>query len=179
MKRHILLVGLPGSGKTTIARRAIELLRGRGIRVWGFWTGEIREAGIRRGFDIESLSGFRSVMAHVDLRQRPTVSKYGVDVAAVDTVAVAEINRAVSEGQRGVVLVMDEIGKMELMSPAFRAAVMAAMDSELRILATAMSKPHPFVDRVKGRPDVEVITVTRANRDSLPGTIAASLAGNG
>jgi len=117
MKRHILLVGLPGSGKTTIARRAIELLRGRGTRVWGFWTGEIREAGNRRGFDIESVSGTHAVMADVDFRQRPKVSKYGVDVAAVDTVAVAEINRAVGAGQRGAVLVIDEIGKMELMSP--------------------------------------------------------------
>lgn len=176
MKRQILLVGLPGSGKTTVARRTLEGLQGRGTPVYGFWTGEIREYGTRCGFDIESVSGGRAVMAHVDLPQGPKVSRYGVDVAAVDAVAVAEIRRAVAVGKPGAVLVIDEIGKMELMSPAFREAVTLALDSALRVLATAMSKPNPFVDGVKARPDVDVITATRANRDSLPGTITAGLA---
>jgi len=176
MKRHILLVGVPGCGKTTVVRRTVERLRDAGAAVFGFWTGEIREAGVRKGFDIESLSGKRAVMAHVTFRGGPRVSRYGVDMGAINDVAVAEIQRALAAGRADAVLIMDEIGKMELLSPEFRAAVNAALDAPLRILATAMTRPHPFVDAVKRRPDVEIVSVTCANRDNLPDVLAGDLA---
>jgi nucleoside-triphosphatase len=176
MKRHIILVGPPGCGKTTVIRRTVDRLRDARAPVFGFWTAEIRDQGIRRGFQIETLLGVRSVMAHVDFKAGPKVSKYGVNVEAVNRVAVAEIDRALREGERAAILVMDEIGKMELMSPAFRAAVASAIESPLRILATAMSKAHPFVDGLKRRPDVEVVAVSTANRDSLPEVLAGELA---
>lgn len=175
MKRHILLVGTPGCGKTTVTRRALELLRARGAEVFGFWTGEIRERGARLGFDIESLSGDRAIMAHVRFKGGPSVSKYGVDVEAVNRIAVAEIRRALREGRGGAILIVDEIGKMELFSAEFRDAVTTAVGGPLRLLATAMSKPHPFVDALKRRPDVETIAVTAANRDTLPEFLAVEL----
>jgi len=176
MMHHIVVVGAPGSGKTTVVRRTIDLLRARGAPVFGFWTGEIRQAGGRVGFDIESASGAREIMAHMDFRRGPAVSKYRVDVEAVKHVAVAEIRRALGAGASGAVLVVDEIGKMELFSEEFRAAVMAALESPLRVLATAMSKPHPFVDAIKARDDVEIVRVTSGNRDGLPDELARRLA---
>jgi len=175
IKRHLLLVGAPGCGKTTVARRTAELLRDRGAEIFGFWTGEIRERGARIGFDIESLSGDRAIMAHVGFKGGPSVSKYGVDVEAVNRIAVAEIRRALREARPAAILVIDEIGKMELFSAEFRDAVTTAIGGPLRVLATAMTKPHPFVDALKRRPDVETVAITTTNRDRLPELLAAEL----
>jgi nucleoside-triphosphatase len=53
---------------------------------------------------------------------------------------------------------------MELLSPRFREAVTQALNSGKRVLGTIMLNPHPFVDEIKRRPEVEVLPVTKDNR---------------
>ncbi len=53
----LLLTGPPGVGKTTVLRRAADELSDLEIR--GFVTEEIREAGQRVGFRIETLTASR------------------------------------------------------------------------------------------------------------------------
>src|ERR671930_595519 len=84
----ILLEGRPGIGKTTVARRLVEVLRMMGASVSGFTTEEIRDRGRRLGFRVESLSGPSAVLAHVDLSGPPRVGKYGVDLAAFERVVL-------------------------------------------------------------------------------------------
>jgi len=65
-------------------------------------------------------------------------------------------------------LVVDEIGKMELFSAAFRETMLAALDSPKPVLATIMRASQPWGDAVKSRSDVTLIEVTPANRQGLP-----------
>jgi nucleoside-triphosphatase len=67
--------------------------------------------------------------------------------------------------------VIDELGKMELASEAFRGAVSALFDRRLPLLATVHVARHPFTDALKR--DAEVVRVTRDNRDDLPNEIGA------
>lgn len=105
------------------------------------------------------------------------MGRYGVDVEAVDSLVTPEIRRGLSAAESGsrVVIVMDEIGKMELLSGLFRQAALAAFDSPARCLATILARPHPYADPLRSRPDVEVVTVTRQNRQGLPRWIAERL----
>lgn len=154
-------------GKTTCLRKALELAaRPAG----GFFTEEIREGGTRIGFALETLDGRRATLAHVGHRVGPRVGKYGVDLEALEAVGVPAILNAVRLGQ---LVVVDEIGKMELASAAFRAAVEEALGSPVQILGAILQAPHPWADRVKARPEVELVTVTLANRDTLPRDLAA------
>jgi nucleoside-triphosphatase len=161
MARICLLTGLPGTGKTTIIRKAISQSH---LRAGGFYTEEIRVAGKRQGFNIVTLDGQHAVLAHVDSPGPNRVSKYGVDIMQLDTVGVAALYRAIDGDD---VVVIDEIGKMELFSLQFRKAVQAALDSEKKVLGTIMSAPSSFTDDIKRHPVVEILNVTRENRNQV------------
>jgi nucleoside-triphosphatase len=156
-----LLTGVPGCGKTTLVERIAARL---GERAGGFVTRELREGGRRVGFRIRTLDGEEGVLAHVDHPSERRVGRYGVRTDELERVAVPAVRRAVREGR---VVVIDEIGKMELFSRAFREAVVEALDSPSRVLATIHARRDPFTEEIRARPDVVLVEVTRRNRDRL------------
>ena len=160
MGPNILLTGWPGVGKTTILKRVLSLLK---REAGGFYTEEIRTDHRRVGFKIVTLEGREGVLAHVDYESKWRVGRYGVDLGNLEEIAVP----AILEGIEEELVIIDEIGKMELFSSEFREAVIQALDSPTPVLGAIMLKPHPFADGVKGRPDVQIFVVTRDNRDTL------------
>lgn len=168
----LLLTGRPGIGKTTIIKAVAEAL---GERAGGFYTEEMRGPGGRKGFRLATLDGQEAVMAHVSLRGpgRPQVGRYGVDVAAIERVGVAALRRAM---QRGQIVVIDEIGKMELYCGPFKGAVLEAIGRPCMVLATVMAKPNPWVDALKALPQVTVWEVTAGNRAGMPKRVVEWLA---
>lgn len=165
MGRTLVLTGRPGVGKTTVIKRIADELDGL---AGGFYTEEIRGPDERReGFRLVTLEGDQVVMAHKNLRghERPRVSRYGVNVEAIEQVGVSALRQAMASH---LVVIVDEIGKMELLSRAFRRAVTEAVASQSPVLATAMSRPHPWVDELKQNRQVEVWAVTPVNRDRIP-----------
>ena len=136
----------------------------------GFLTEEIREGRTRVGFRIETFAGDRDVLAHVDLTGPPRVGRYGVDLEAFERLALPAL-----EPPPDGVTIVDELGKMELASARFRDAVTGLLDREAPLVATVQASRHPFTDELKRRPDVELVRLTRANRDDLPDALAARL----
>ncbi|MFW6105206.1 MAG: NTPase [Chloroflexota bacterium] len=161
MKRAFLLTGKPGTGKTALIKEALASTKVKG---GGFYTEEIRTGGIRQGFRIVTLDGQDAILAHVSISSPYQVSKYKVDTDALDRVGVSVLRQAM-EGSD--LIVVDEIGKMELLSPRFREAVTQAINSGKKILGTIMLNPHPFADEIKRHPEVEVLLVTRDNRTEV------------
>jgi nucleoside-triphosphatase len=156
-----LLTGSPGTGKTTVIQQAIS---GQGIKSGGFYTEEIRAAGVRQGFRIITLDGHDAVLSHIGTSSRYRVSKYGVDISNLENIGAAAIERAVADSD---LIVIDEIGKMELLSPRFREAVLEAIDSDKKVLGTIMLNPHPFADQIKRRHGVKVVELTRTNHQQV------------
>lgn len=161
VSQKVLLTGQPGSGKTTLIKRVLKELPERS---GGFYTEEIRKRGTRVGFKIVTLDGDEAVLAHVDFTTPERLGKYRLDLSALEAVAVKAVRDAVRA--RGLV-VIDEIGPMEIRSPTFRDVVGEALDSDVPVLATIFARPLPFTDAIKMRPDVTVIEVRRDNREKL------------
>lgn len=159
--KNFLITGLPGCGKTTLIKEIISELD---VEKKGFFTEEIREKGKRAGFMIVTLSGKKAVLAHKDFTFPYRVSKYSVSVENLEDVGVKEIEQAIS-GK--FLIVIDEIGKMELFSERFKKAVIAAFESENRVLASILLRPHPFCDKLKKRDDTEVFLLTRENYTTI------------
>jgi nucleoside-triphosphatase len=165
----ILLTGRPGVGKTTVIMKVVEGFSGR---AGGFYTEEIRKGNTREGFRIQTLDGRDGILAHVSHSGPFRVGKYGVDVDAFDGIAVPTLERAL---KREELVIIDEIGKMELFSRRFRALVQRVLASQKRVLGVIHQRADPFTQRIRQWPSVETWTVTEPNRDSLPHFILEKL----
>ena len=170
MKRVLLLTGKPGTGKTALIKEAIALLRAKrdNLQSGGFYTEEMRSGGVRQGFRIITLDGKEATLAHINISTPYQVSKYKIDIDSLNKVGVSALRQALKETN---LVVVDEIGKMELFSPQFREAVSQAIDSNKKVLGTIMLKPHPFADRIKKHPEVKTLVVTRANYNEVLGEV--------
>jgi len=151
-------------GKTTLIRRLAERLAPQAA---GFYTLEVREtAGRRVGFEIVTLEGQRRLLAHVDFHTPHRVSRYSVDVGAMETLAVPALERGLAS-ETVAFLIVDEIARMELFCSAFVRILERILDSPKRLIATIQQSTHPVIERIRARADVELWEVTPINRSEL------------
>jgi nucleoside-triphosphatase len=166
---RILLTGRPGCGKTTVIRRAVELIGPEHCS--GFYTEEVRERGRRLGFDVVTLDGRRGPLARAGAGG-PRVSRYGVDLTSFERLGVETLERALAAGAR--LLVVDEIGKMELLSRRFTALLPGLLgpSADTAVLGSVLSGRHPKVDPLRDMRGLQIVEVGPGNRDELPRQLA-------
>ena len=184
----VLLTGPPGVGKSTVISRVLTLLAERGsasrLPPRGFYTKEMRRDGRRSGFtcvDIETgREGSLAVLASENKdpmvgstqasQPLPRVRKYAVTLPEFEGIALPSMTRL---APRQLVL-LDEIGKMELLSPAFVKACRALLTASDRTatacftLATVAAKGGGLIQQAKAMTHSEVLEVSATNRDALP-----------
>lgn len=155
-------------GKTTLL--CVLSREMRPARCAGFYTAEIREGGKRTGFELVGLDGGRLTLAHRDFAHGPSVGKYTVDLPGFE----ALLDRLPSPEEANLV-VIDEIGKMECLSPKFERYTTRALDGQIPLIASVAAKGGGFIQTVKRREDGELVEVTEDNRDSLALELKRSL----
>lgn len=161
MQSVYLLTGRPGTGKTSLIKQVTTELK---VRAGGFYTEEIRSQGERLGFKLVTLDGKAITLAHTDFKSPHRVSRYGVDIEALDRIGVTALKQAAAECE---LVVVDEIGKMELLSPDFRETIRQIIDSGKRVLGTIMLNANPVADEIKHQAQVKLVTVTRDNHQDI------------
>jgi len=169
MNKNIFITGNPGVGKTTLIHNLIKELN---IPAGGFYTQEIRVSGRRTGFKIISLDGREGILASVDTKSRFKVSRYGVNLSDLERIGVKSIADAL---ERNELIIIDEVGKMELFSQKFKEILLAALDSPKPVIGTIMLRDNSFTRNIKNRRDTEVITLTRENFDEVKEQIKDAL----
>jgi len=118
------------------------------------------------------LDGEQGVLAHATWKSEHKVGKYFVTLEDLLDIAVPAVEEAVEN--RDLVIV-DEIGSMECLAHKFRVTVEAALDSPKRVLATIKEADDGYTSKLKKRPDVEVLTLARDNREQIRRTILEAL----
>ena len=166
---NYLLTGPPGCGKTTIIQEIIQKL---GKSAVGFYTEEIRTKGKRVGFKLKTLSGKETTFSHVDFKSRYRVGKYGVDLNTFDETGSEEIRLSLAQNK---IIIIDEIGKMELFSDIFKDLVWKALDSKNPVVGTIMFTRHPFANDVRKRKDVKIMDLSKEDKAQVIDTIIKGL----
>ena len=167
-KRHILITGERGAGKSTLIERLLEACpRPR----YGFVT-KMRPAGP---------DGFRPVYIH-PAGDPPAARVFtpGNCVGACDS-RTHRPDPAVFDGlgavyiraaRPGGVIVMDELGFFEAKAEVFTAAVLEALAGDIPVIAAVKARTDvPFLNAVRAMPKAELYSVTPENREALYATL--------
>ena len=156
--KNILVTGLPRSGKSTLIQKVVKKIK---RPVTGFFTRELREKGKRVGFLIDTLDGKTGLLAHQNIKSNYRVGKYGVNLEDLDQIAVP----AMIPSTANQVVVIDEIGKMECFSRLFKETLFKVLSAENQVIGSIALKGDHFIQAIKNRDDVVLISITENSRD--------------
>ncbi len=166
MSERVAITGAPGVGKSMLVREVLERLN---CRAGGVLAQEVRRDGKRVGFELMDLSsGNIGTLASID-GDGPRLGKYRVNLQDLEVIGAKAVERAAEEAD---LIVIDEVGPMELFSERFAKAVETALTSDKPMLVVVQAKSqHPLAKRI--REEFRLIAVTEKNRYDLAEEIAS------
>jgi len=170
----ILLTGQPGIGKSTIVKKIAELITSKS---GGFYTREVRKGKRRIGFEIVTLEGETDLLAtkesSINFPQQVLFESYRINLDAIETVGIPALLKAMADNK---IVVVDEIGPMEIFSAQFCDTILKILDDQTTaVVGTIVQRPYNFANEVKAHPRVTMKSVTLDNRDGLPSEIYSLL----
>lgn len=166
---NILITGRPGCGKTSLIKEILPNLN----NVFGFYTEEVKEEERRVGFLLKTIRGQKvAPLAHINIKSQRRVSRYGVDVETFEKIVIPEIKEGIRE--KDAIILIDEIGKMELFSKKFKEVVLASL-SCARVLGTISLKGDSFIEAIKQKSDTIIYRLSRQGYERAKGKIMSLL----
>ena len=170
------ITGLPGSGKTQTLLRIIQLLEQDGLKVGGIVTEPIVEKDHRAGLRlVDWMTKEEQVFAHETMKSRVRFGRYGIDVHALEDLGT----RALEEARKDAdVIVIDEVGKMEVESEPFTQSIVESLDSNKSLVMTLHKKSrNPLLQDIRRRDELRLLEVTPINKNLLAFKIVDLLTG--
>ncbi|MCD6342098.1 MAG: NTPase [Thaumarchaeota archaeon] len=167
------LTGPPRCGKTTAILKIVNELKRRAVKVEGMYTAEIREQGRRIGFSIKRISGGEGILAHVKFGNGPRHGKYTVNLIDLENIGVSAILDGI---ERAEVVIVDEVGPMELYSEKFKKAVGRLLSSNKHAILTVHYRSRdPLAAKIKKMAGENLIILSQENRDRIPSIIVKNV----
>ena len=174
VKRIYFVTGRPGIGKTTLVKKLLDYFKDK-VKVCGFITLEVREAGSRIGFKIVNTNGDEDWLAHISMfRNGPRIGKYRVNLDAIENIAIKFLENYSKDAQ---LIIIDEIGPMELQHPKFLPCVKKVLELGKPVVATIHIKynQYPELRNLVNRNDAVLVTLNESNRNQMYQIIKARI----
>lgn len=168
-----MVTGPPGVGKSTLVSRVVLKLKSVGVIVGGFTTAEVRSRGVRTGFEVRDLTtGRKGELASVAARFGPKVGRYRVNLTNLANVGAAGLEAAAKFSE---LVVVDEVGPMELVSPEFRRALKKCIEAEKPMLAVVHERlEDDLLNELRAKAKI-LYTLSVENRESMADDLAPIL----
>jgi nucleoside-triphosphatase len=171
-----LVTGEVGCGKTTVCRRALDLLRIKGVASMGILSPpRLSATGVKIGIDVlDVATGERRCLADLVYSGGETVGNYTFDAQALDW-ALARLQAAVAAAPD--LLVVDEIGPLELVRQGGFVTLLGPLADPNRVPRALVVVRQGYVDALEqllGRTDTHRFRVSQAQRERLPARIASA-----
>jgi nucleoside-triphosphatase len=160
-------------GKSTAVSKVVLRLKSAGVIVGGCSTSERKSGGARVGFEVKDLTTGRSgELASVTSRFGPRVGRYRVNLTDLARVGAAGLAAAADSSE---VIVIDEVGPMELVSPEFRRAVQKCIGSGKPILAVVHERLDDDILNELRAKATTTYALTVETRDALTEEVGSAL----
>ena len=167
----IIVTGTIGIGKTTVCEKVVSIVRSAGYTCGGILTYKALDESLTI-LDIQT--GERETLASTDnIFDGPRTPKYSFNPEGIDFG-----NRAINRGTASDVLIVDEIGYLELGGEGFVKSLELIREDKVRnsILVIRKQLLSAFLAQLGDNPSIFETTVS--NRNQLPQKICSSLTGN-
>jgi nucleoside-triphosphatase len=173
MTAKILITGPPRSGKSTLIQQIIKNLKDE-FSLKGFLTPEVRKKGKRIGFDVEDINSDMTIplARKGSYSSQYRLGSYKVFIDKFNQYLDDKLSPLIYQldlkKNTKLILIIDEIGKMELFSELFQTILRTVFTSELCIIATIGQKMnHPIKDFILNIPSIKLFTVSHNNQQKI------------
>ena len=167
MAFRLAVTGPPGVGKSTLVQKCANASR---HKVGGVLARDKRVKDRRVGFELLDLGSGAMGMLADETGDGPQLGKYRVRLDDLDRIGA----RAIEESLQSDLIVVDEVGPMELSSKRFVAAVEKAIASDKPMLVVLHQwSQHPLAKKI--RKTFRVITLSQENRDRIADEISMEM----
>ena len=138
-----------------------------GLMVSGILTEEARTDGVRTGFKIRNLaSGEEGWLARTTLQEGLRIGNYRVNTQNLEKIGAMTLDNA-ARGESPLVLI-DEVGPMEMTSGFFRRALKEVLMSHKIIVATVKyGSRYAEIEEASRLATAKTVTMSPENRDRL------------
>ena len=167
MKPKILITGPPRCGKSTMITKLIEFYSKKNYKIYGFLTPEVKHINKRVGFDVQDIfTKIKFPLARIgNFNSEFKLGKYSVFIKEFEKYLDSALNMNENEID---LLIIDEIGKMELFSKKFQDFIKKFFQSEIPIIATIGEKiNHPVKDFILEIQNTTLILLNRENKNDV------------
>lgn len=158
MPQNYFLTGMPKAGKTTVLWELVKELKEKGLRVGGFLSPDEKHHGTRTAFHVVDVQSRKKAMLADVNGDGPKVSKYHVNIKSFEGVAIPAMRKCGSCD----VMVIDEIGRMEMKSMKFVKELDNILDSDVPLIASLGSDYEKKFGALG-----EVLKVTPGNKEKI------------